>query len=75
MLTVLARHGVARMEADGEPFDPELHEAVGTRDTEEAPPNTVVDVARAGYRIGDRVLRPARVVVSKPPAADGHRDA
>lgn len=62
---VLARHGVERVEAKGAPFDPERHEAVGVRDTEEVPANTVVEVVRAGYRVGDRVLRPARVIVSK----------
>jgi molecular chaperone GrpE len=56
------------VEAEGATFDPELHEAVGVRDTDEAPRNTVVDVVRAGYRVGDRVLRPARVIVSKRPA-------
>jgi molecular chaperone GrpE len=65
MHAVLARHGVERVEAEGASFDPELHEAVGVRDTDEAPQNTVVDVVRAGYRVGDRVLRPARVIVSK----------
>jgi molecular chaperone GrpE len=65
---VLARHGVERMEAEGAGFDPELHEAVGVRDTDEAPSNTVVEVVRAGYRVGDRVLRPARVIVSRRPA-------
>jgi molecular chaperone GrpE len=75
MLALLARHGVDRTEAKGGPFDPALHEAVGARDTDEAPPNTVVDVVRAGYRVGDRVLRPARVIVSKRATADGHGDA
>jgi molecular chaperone GrpE len=70
MLAVLARHGVERVEAEGARFDPELHEAVGVKDTGEAPPNTVVEVARAGYRVGDRVLRPARVIVSRKPSAE-----
>ena len=65
MHAVLARHGVERVEAEGATFDPELHEAVGVRDTDEAARSTVVDVVRAGYRVGDRVLRPARVIVSK----------
>jgi molecular chaperone GrpE len=69
MHAVLARHGVERVEAKRAPFDPERHEAVGVRDTEEAPANTVVEVVRAGYRVGDRVLRPARVIVSKRPAS------
>src|SRR4051794_9353115 len=60
----LARHGVHRIDADGQPFDPERHEALGVRETADAPSNTVVDVARAGYTVGDRVLRPAQVIVS-----------
>jgi molecular chaperone GrpE len=65
MHAILARHGVERVDAQDAPFDPELHEAVGVRQTDEVAPNTVVDVVRAGYRVGDRVLRPARVIVSK----------
>jgi molecular chaperone GrpE len=70
METVLARHGVERIEAEDAPFDPERHEAVGVRRTDEAPPDTVVEVARAGYRVGDRVLRPAQVIVSRRPTAE-----
>jgi molecular chaperone GrpE len=40
------------------------------RRTDEAPPDTVVEVARAGYRVGDRVLRPAQVIVSRRPTAE-----
>lgn len=67
MHAVLARHGVERIEAEGAPFDPELHEAIGVLDTDEAPPNTVVEAVRGGYRVGDRVLRPARVIVARRP--------
>jgi molecular chaperone GrpE len=63
----LARHGVHRIGADGQPFDPERHEAVGVRETGDVPGNTVVDVARSGYTMGDRVLRPAQVIVSRSP--------
>jgi molecular chaperone GrpE len=63
----LARHGVQRISADGQPFDPERHDAVGVRETADAADNTVVDVARSGYTIGDRVLRPAQVIVSRNP--------
>jgi molecular chaperone GrpE len=75
MLALLERHGVERTEADGAPFDPEVHEAVGVQETDEVPPHTVVDVVRAGYRTGDRVLRPARVIVARRRPADGHGDA
>ncbi|MGZ6682479.1 MAG: nucleotide exchange factor GrpE, partial [Solirubrobacteraceae bacterium] len=70
MQAVLARHGVRRMAAKGEPFDPELHEAVGVQAGDEVPPNTVVGVARAGYTVDDRVLRPAQVIVSRRPAEE-----
>jgi molecular chaperone GrpE len=67
MEAVLARHGVRRMGAAGEQFDPERHEAVGVRPTTELPDRTVADVARSGFMLGDRVLRPAEVVVARVP--------
>jgi molecular chaperone GrpE len=69
MEAVLARQGVTRMGAVGEPFDPERHEAVGVRPTNEVPDRTVVDVARSGFTLGDQVLRPAEVVVARAPEA------
>jgi molecular chaperone GrpE len=68
MEAVLARHGVRRTGRAGERFDPELHEAIGVRDTDDVPDRTIVEVARSGFLIGDRVLRPAQVVVSRRPA-------
>jgi len=65
MDATLARHGVTRMQALGRPFDPEHHEAVAVQDARDVADRTVVDVARSGYAIGDRVLRPAQVVVSR----------
>jgi molecular chaperone GrpE len=65
MESILARYGVTRTGDVGEPFDPERHEAISVRETDEAPERTVVDVARSGYALGDRVLRPAQVVVSR----------
>jgi molecular chaperone GrpE len=67
MDAVLARHGVRRIGERGEPFDPNRHEAVDVRDTDEAPDRTVVEVLRSGYARGDRVLRPAQVVVARAP--------
>ncbi len=61
---VLDRQGVARIDAEGQPFDPELHEALTTLPSAELEPNTVVQVVQAGYRFEDRVLRPAKVIVS-----------
>jgi molecular chaperone GrpE len=65
---VLARHGVTRLGAAGERFDPERHEVVAVRDTDEVPDRTIVEVTRSGFALGDRVLRPAQVVVARGPA-------
>jgi molecular chaperone GrpE len=72
MEATLGRHGVSRIDALGEPFDPTRHEATSVRETDEAPDLTVVDVARSGYARDDRVLRPAEVVVARAPQ---HREA
>jgi molecular chaperone GrpE len=67
MDAVLERHGVRRIGERGEPFDPNRHEAVDVRETDEAPDRTVVEVLRSGYARGERVLRPAQVVVARAP--------
>jgi molecular chaperone GrpE len=64
---ILGKHGVTRIEAAGEPFDPSVHEAVAQQEDGTVPANTVVQVYQPGYRLWDRMLRPARVVVSKVP--------
>jgi molecular chaperone GrpE len=69
LLDILRRHGVSRIEAQGQPFDPNLHQAVMQQPTAEYPPHIVVQVLEQGYMIHDRVLRPARVAVSTAPAA------
>ncbi|MDX6688364.1 MAG: molecular chaperone GrpE [Baekduia sp.] len=72
----LAREGVSRTGAPGERFDPERHEAVDVRMTTDAEDRSIVDVARAGYTRGDRVLRPAQVVVARrPPPAESAEPA
>jgi molecular chaperone GrpE len=65
MDTILERQGVRRFGEPGEPFDPNRHEAVEVRETDEARDRTVIDVLRSGYARGDRVLRPAEVVVAR----------
>jgi molecular chaperone GrpE len=67
---VLARHGVRRIGTRGERFDPERHEAISVQETDEVDDQTVLEVARSGFAIGDRVLRPAQVVVSRRPQAE-----
>ena len=61
---VLSREGVAPLEPSGEQFDPTLHEALSTRSEDGAEAGVVLDVVEKGYRLGDTVIRPARVVVS-----------
>jgi molecular chaperone GrpE len=64
VLDVLRRHGVTRIEARGQPFDPNRHQAVMQQPDGNVPPGTVLQVLEPGYMIHDRVLRPASVVVS-----------
>jgi molecular chaperone GrpE len=61
---VLTRNGVEAMEPKGQPFDPTVHEAISTMPAEDAGSGTVVDVVEKGYKLGDTVIRPARVVVA-----------
>jgi molecular chaperone GrpE len=63
---LLERHGVKAIATDGK-FDPHIHEALLSQPSE-AEEGSVIDVVQKGYKIGDRVVRPARVVVAAPPA-------
>jgi molecular chaperone GrpE len=65
LMNALARFGVRRIEAQGQPFDPALHEAMMEVDDPNAPPGSVVRVLEDGYTLHDRLLRPARVVVNR----------
>ena len=64
LLDVLRRHGVSRIEVLGQPFDPNLHQAVMQQPSADHPPNTVLQVLASGYMMHERVLRPATVIVS-----------
>jgi molecular chaperone GrpE len=66
-VALLERLGYARHDEAGVPFDPGLHEAVGTVPAQGTPPGTVAEVVRPGYGEGDRQLRPATVLVAAPP--------
>jgi len=68
LLDLLRRNGITRIEAEGKPFDPNLHQAVMQHPSASVPPGTVLQVLEQGYTIHDRVLRPASVVVSAAPA-------
>ena len=69
------RSEVTPIDADGKPFDPNLHEAIGQQESDQ-PPGTIVSVLQRGYKLGERLLRPTLVIVAKPrstpaPTADG----
>jgi molecular chaperone GrpE len=64
----LVESGLEEVDAAGKMFDPNLHEAVSQKETSEAPEGQVVQQMRKGYRLRDRLLRPASVVVAKAPA-------
>lgn len=62
---ILEGHGVEAIEAEGQPFDPNLHQAVMTDDRDDVPDETVIQELQRGYRIGERVLRPSMVKVAR----------
>jgi molecular chaperone GrpE len=69
MLTdALGKHGIVPFSAVGQPFDPNLHEALMQQESDK-PPGTVVSEMARGYKLHDRLVRPAAVVVARPRAA------
>ncbi len=67
-LDTLSRIGIERIETVAKPFDPSVHEAIQHLQTSEHAPGTVAAEVQAGYRMGDRLVRPAMVVVAKAPS-------
>lgn len=65
LLDSLAKQGVSVVDPEGEPFDPNLHQAMSTVDNPDVEPNTVVTVVQKGYTLNERLVRPAMVMVSK----------
>jgi molecular chaperone GrpE len=61
----LARNGVEAVDPHGERFDPNLHEALSKQPADGADPGTVIEVMQKGYRLGEQLVRPARVVVAE----------
>jgi molecular chaperone GrpE len=64
LVSILEDHHCPRIGAAGDPFDPELHEAIAQQPSGEYPAGTVVTVVRPGYKLYDRVIRPTQVIVS-----------
>ena len=71
ILDELRREGLEAIDTVGEPFDPELHEAVATEDHPDLPPQTVTEELQRGYTLNARLLRPALVKVSTRPGEHG----
>ena len=71
----LSTHGLQAIDSVGSRFDPKMHEAVGHEESSEHPEDTVVSELRRGYRIRDRVVRPALVKVARPPALPAEEDS
>jgi molecular chaperone GrpE len=65
---LLAENGLQPIEAEGKTFDPNVHEAIAHEPNDQFPEGTVLRQTRRGYRFNDRLLRPAKVVVSSGPA-------
>src|SRR5215475_61128 len=73
-LDVLGKHGVKQITAKGELFDPQKHEAIAQVETEELPPNRVVEEHHKGYFLLDRLLRPALVSTAKAPSKNSDNE-
>jgi molecular chaperone GrpE len=65
----LAETGLEEIDATGKPFDPALHEAISQQESTEVPEDNVLQQVRKGYKLKERLLRPATVIVAKKPAA------
>jgi molecular chaperone GrpE len=74
LLKVMEKNGVRRFDPQGEKFDPNLHQAMYEVPDPTVPPGTIVQVMQAGYKIGERMLRPALVGVAKGGPKPGSAD-
>lgn len=72
---ILQTHRVRAIEAQGEPFDPNLHEALMYQVSDEVPVGHVLQVVRSGYKMEERLLRPARVIIAKESDQAGGENA
>ena len=76
LTTTMERFGVVELNPEGEPFDPQEHEAMSMQPSSEVEPGSVLTVFQKGYALNGRLLRPARVVVaSAPPESAGNGEA
>lgn len=70
IMSAFEKHGVSQIDAEGQVFDPAVHEAIGQLPRADVPANTVVQVLQKGYVIHDRMVRPSRVLVSRAPTPE-----
>ena len=76
LTTIMERFGVVELNPEGEPFDPQEHEAMSMQPSSDVEPGSVLTVFQKGYALNGRLLRPARVVVaSEPPKSAGDGDS
>ena len=73
-LEALGRFGLCRILTEGQPFDPEKHAALMQQPSDRHPPGIVLKELQAGYRLKDRTIRPAHVIVSKEPQAQAESE-
>lgn len=71
--TILERFGIVELDPIGEPFDPEMHEAMTMQPSAEVEPGSVLTVVQKGYALNGRLLRPARVIVAAEMPGDGNK--
>ena len=71
LLSAMEKFDISTIDPEGEPFDPQLHEAMTMQPSDVAEPGSVLAVIQKGYRLHDRLLRPARVVVASDAESDG----
>lgn len=74
LTTTLERFGVVEVDPQGEPFDPELHEAMTMQPSADAEPGSVLTVVQKGYSLNGRLLRPARVIVAAELPTEARED-
>ena len=68
---VLTRHGVTEAPSKGTPFDPSVHEALTSHETDDVEAGTITQVFKKPYKLHDRVVRPGQVVVARPKSTNG----
>lgn len=72
---LMDQFSIKEINPEGEVFDPEVHQAMSMLESADKPANTVLQVLQKGYRLNDRMLRPAMVIVAKAPETDADADA